>query len=193
MELIDFEYIARPDGAREPDTVLQMVQKLEALSTALTNFGGVPSVLKSPKAETLARQAGKLHPTPTKYSSLARCDDLEMLAIDTDTDAEKSKGPAVPEEQNEDNPLDNFLGMFDDEDEAPKQDTKQDAQKKLDYRLPEPREFDGPLTYGIQFIQNALKSWAQQRLQHQFAAQLQQQVRILSASYIWGCSQEWTM
>ncbi|KAK5123415.1 hypothetical protein LTR85_002847 [Meristemomyces frigidus] len=142
VQLIDFDQFSRPDGPREPDTVLQMVKKLEALSTALTNFGGVPAVPKSPRADM--------------------------------------KAPAAQAETKKDNPLDNFLGMFDDEDEESDGGDKQpqdDAQQKLDYRLQIPGESDGPLTYGIQFIQNALKSWAQQRLQHQFAGQLQQQAQ----------------
>ena len=102
---------------------------------------------------------------------------MRMFADGANAGADKVLGPAVPVEQNKDNSLDNFLGMFDDDEEPSKEEV---TKKKLDYRLPEPRESDGPLTYGIQFIQNALKSWAQQRLQHQFAAQLQQQVRILT-------------
>ncbi|KAK4545519.1 hypothetical protein LTR36_002869 [Oleoguttula mirabilis] len=142
VQLIDFDQFSRPDGPREPDTVLQMVQKLEALSTALTNFGGVPAVPKSPKAEM--------------------------------------KAPPVQVEAKKDNPLDSFLGMFDDDDEESEGEDKQpeeNVQQKLDYKLRIPGESDGPLSYGIQFIQNALKSWAQQRLQHQFAPQLQQQAQ----------------
>lgn len=41
--------IQKPTGPREPDTVANMVKKLEALSTALTLFGGVPAVPTSPK------------------------------------------------------------------------------------------------------------------------------------------------
>lgn len=69
--------------------------------------------------------------------------------------------------------------MFDDdddeEDDSADKQPQNDAQAKLDYRLQIPGELDGPLTYGIQFIQNALKSWAQQRLQHQFSHSLQEQ------------------
>lgn len=63
VQLIDFDQFSRPEGPREPDTVLQMVQKLEALSTALTNFGGVPSVPKSqsPKAESTNRPRDHVH------------------------------------------------------------------------------------------------------------------------------------
>lgn len=66
--------------------------------------------------------------------------------------------------------------MFDDDDSDDKDDSEPDIQPEAD----EPRflehtgEPDGPLTYGIQFIMNALKSWAQQRLNQQHLAATQQ-------------------
>lgn len=86
----------------------------------------------------------------------------------------RAANTSVDEEHGE-NPLDGFLGMFegDDDDEDDDSDASEKKTKKakhpLDYILESPGASDGPLTYGIQFIQNALRSWAQQRLQHQYA------------------------
>ena len=69
--------------------------------------------------------------------------------------------------------------MFDDEES----DDKDDSDPEIDSEAEKPRylehtgEPDGPLTYGIQFIMNALKSWAQQRLNQQYVA-ASQQVRV---------------
>lgn len=78
--------------------------------------------------------------------------------------------------------VDDFLGAFadadsEDDDDDDDQKPEDEAEERLDYLMQNPRETDGPLTYGIQFIQNALKSWAQQRLQHQYMPQLQQQAQ----------------
>ena len=137
MELIDFEFLARPDGPREQDTVLQMVQKLEALSTALTNFGGVPSVLKSPKEATLPRSAGKPRHPAAVDGDLERSEVLHVFAVGANACVDEVAAAAVPQEQKNDNPLDSFLGMFDN-DEEPSKDKKA-TETKLDYRLPEPR------------------------------------------------------
>jgi hypothetical protein len=65
--------------------------------------------------------------------------------------------------------------MFDDEDS----DDKDESEAEIEPEPETPRylehtgEPDGPLTYGIQFIMNALKSWAQQRLSQQQAAAAQ--------------------
>ncbi|KAK3113547.1 hypothetical protein LTR53_009067 [Teratosphaeriaceae sp. CCFEE 6253] len=61
--------------------------------------------------------------------------------------------------------LDNFLGLFEDGDseaEQRLQAARRPPPPDLDFPLTGPSQPDGPLTYGIQFIQNALKSWAQQ-------------------------------
>jgi hypothetical protein len=66
--------------------------------------------------------------------------------------------------------------MFDDEDS----DDKDESEPEVEPEVEKPRylehtgEPDGPLTYGIQFIMNALKSWAIQRLNQQQAAAAQQ-------------------
>jgi hypothetical protein len=66
--------------------------------------------------------------------------------------------------------------MFDDEDS----DDKDESDPEVEPEVEKPRylehtgEPDGPLTYGIQFIMNALKSWAIQRLNQQQAAAAQQ-------------------
>lgn len=84
--------------------------------------------------------------------------------------------------------VDNLLGMFggDDDDESGESDESAESEEEIDDVLMKPitdyttstvGQPDGPLSYGIQFIQNALKSWAQQRLQHQFHSALLQQAR----------------
>lgn len=66
--------------------------------------------------------------------------------------------------------------MFDDDDS----DEKDDSEAGIECKADEPRflehtgDPDGPLTYGIQFIMNALKSWAQQRLHQQALAAAQE-------------------
>ena len=68
--------------------------------------------------------------------------------------------------------------MFDDEDSDDKEDEESDDKESnaLKYKLENPGTPDGPLSYGIQFIQNALRSWAQQRLTAQYTqAYLHQQ------------------
>jgi hypothetical protein len=68
------------------------------------------------------------------------------------------------------NPLDNFLSLFGggDDDDASDKDP-------LDCQLADPGTPDGPLTHGIVFIQNALKSWAQQRISSAYQQQYLQQ------------------
>lgn len=58
------------------------------------------------------------------------------------------------------------------------QQVEERREKELNCPLEHPGEPDWPLTYGIQFIQNALKSWAQQKLTHQMQPQLQQQAQL---------------
>ncbi|KAK3715168.1 hypothetical protein LTR37_007378 [Vermiconidia calcicola] len=141
VHLIDT--IKKAPPSKEPDTVAAMVRKLEALSTALTNFGGVPGAPKSP---------------------------IEVKD-DTPEPASKSKPEAKPAAEKETD-VDDFLAMFDDEDGDEKKVEKGDSKPTGSYlhrALDNPGAPDGPLTYGIQFIQNALKSWAQQRLSSQYA------------------------
>lgn len=84
--------------------------------------------------------------------------------------------------------------MFDDDDSDDKND---DSDPEIEPEAEKPRylehtgEPDGPLTYGIQFIMNALKSWAQQRLSQQHTAIMQQArvpPRTLSNDNIAGAS-----
>lgn len=60
IELVDFEPTQTvPTG---PQTVLEMKKKLEVLSDALTKFGGVPPVPKSPELKTAeAEKKSKLY------------------------------------------------------------------------------------------------------------------------------------
>ena len=75
--------------------------------------------------------------------------------------------------------MDNFLAMFDDDDDSDDKDESEpepepEAEPEKPRYLEHTGEPDGPLTYGIQFIMNALKSWAQQRLNQQYIATAQQ-------------------
>lgn len=72
-------------------------------------------------------------------------------------------------------PVDNFLAMFAD---MQPQESKKHKKQKPSSGLPQsfddlehPGVSDLPLTYGIQFIMNALKSWAEQRLATQMSQQ----------------------
>lgn len=71
--------------------------------------------------------------------------------------------------------------MFDDDDDSDdKDESEPEPEPEAEPEVDNPRylehtgEPDGPLTYGIQFIMNALKSWAQQRLNQQHLAAVQQ-------------------
>ncbi|KAI5370926.1 hypothetical protein Slin15195_G017990 [Septoria linicola] len=75
--------------------------------------------------------------------------------------------------------IDLFLNAFDDsEDGSDKSEAPQTPAaavvpevRDFDRVLPNPGTADSPLCFGIAFIQNALKSWAQQRMTHQIMAQ----------------------
>lgn len=159
VQLVDCDQSSRPDGPPVPDTVQQMIDKLEALSTALTNFGGVPTVPKSPGCQSTFR---RLHVF------------LHVANRFTDGQVAAAKTPK------NDNPVDNLLGMFEDEEANDAITDGEDGSRQksdavnLDYQLARSGQVDGPLSYGIQFIQNALKSWAEQRLTHQLEVQLKE-------------------
>ncbi|SMY19580.1 unnamed protein product [Zymoseptoria tritici ST99CH_1A5] len=147
IQFSDINHIPKPT---QPDTIALMVKKLEELSAALTTFGGVPAIPRSPP--TAARSVPVAAPPQPKPA------------------------PKAPVEEAA-NPLDNFLSLFgagDDDDTTDKD--------PLDCQLAAAGTPDGPLTHGIVFIQNALKSWAQQRISHayqqQYIQQQQQQHRI---------------
>ncbi|RMY70023.1 hypothetical protein D0863_06072 [Hortaea werneckii] len=162
VQLIDFDEVNRDNKPRPPSTVNKMVCMLQALSNALTNFGGVPPVPKSP--------------APDYQGQTSKENDNSKNARDKDDSRSKDN-------------IDALLGLLGDEDDSDKgeEGTKSDAISKRsnnlpnkpnqDYLLPRPGDPDGPLTYGIQFIQNALKSWAQQRLQHQYHGDLMKQAQ----------------
>jgi hypothetical protein len=152
--IIQFLDIPLGDKPQTPDTITVMIQRLQTLSEALTNFGGVPGVPTTPPVE-------KTNPEP--------------------------KVAREPTPKSPSNPLDGFLAMFgddegdDDSEEEEQEDQMEDVQvvqeavRDLDRVLENPGDPDGPLSYGIQFIQNALRSWAQQRTTHQITQQLQAQ------------------
>lgn len=69
-----------------------------------------------------------------------------------------------------DNPLDNFLSFFDGDGD--------DDSNEMDRELKDLGTPDEPLMHGIVFIQNALKSWAQQRVSQMYTQQYHQQLQI---------------
>lgn len=132
IQFIDIKPDPKP---QKPDTVAEMVRKLDDLSMALSNFGGITAMPPSPPPEKPEKRASK-----------------------------------TPQPSN--NPLDSFLSLF-----GAGDDGDSDDEKDLDRPLPNPGAPDGPLSFGVQFIQNALKSWAQQRLTHSVTEQYQAQHR----------------
>lgn len=176
VQLIDFEAIDNLEVSQKSCTVIEMIQKLEALSAALTQFGGVPPIPKSPNMSGEPDVSGNAQITDTKQPSIR---------------SEKQQHPNNPQKkelpQRKYDALDALLGMFEDEGEDDADDEAEDDieehpldghLRKLNYALENPGEPDGPLTYGIQFIQNALKSWAQQRITHTMQPELQRQAQI---------------
>lgn len=135
IQFVDIVHEPRPT---QPDTIAVMIRKLQDLSTALTNFGGVPAVPATPPPE---RPKVRVKAKPQ---------------------------PAAPSD-----PLDGFLSLFGDEGEEGDQSEEVEEEFNFNVVLPDLGTADGSLSYGIQFIQNALKSWAQQRITHQITQQLQ--------------------
>lgn len=148
----------------EPDTVAVMIKKLEHLSKTLTEFGGVPPVPKSPGAGSKR----------SKYRSWTYPSMERKTNADTETDPQPKPQPS-PAAEKQDGAVDNFLAMFDDDDSDKDEPEAMDCNddNELDYKLPTTSEHDGPLKYGIVFIQNALRSWAYQRVSSQVAQQYQ--------------------
>ncbi|KAK4507344.1 hypothetical protein PRZ48_001079 [Zasmidium cellare] len=143
INFIDVIHDAKPT---RPDNVAEMVQKLQALSSALTNFGGVPAIPPTPPQDKVK----PLHNGPPKPVF-------------------KPEKPAPAAANEADFLLSHF--NFDDDDDS--SDEGDQAQAEVSQRTPGHQ--DGPLTYGVEFIQNALKSWAQQRMTHQVTQQWQAQ------------------
>lgn len=164
VNLIDTIKPAR--GPREPDTVAVMVKKLEKLSRTLTDFGGVPPIPQSPGAKANPRKCSSHDVLTLRTLSNDKTEPRAVSKPQTRPIAEKSGGA-----------VDDFLAMFDD-DESDEKDEQEvadsDIDSSLDYRLPSASLQDGPLKYGIVFIQNALRSWAYQRVTQQVGQQYQQ-------------------
>lgn len=157
IHFIDIVHELKPS---ERDSIADMIFKLETLSSALTNFGGVPAVPATPPLEGKTANVKK---------------------------AATKKQPAAPAS----NQIDGFLSLFDaaddDEDESEEGSEEDDddefEEEDVNTRQKFPGAKDAQLTYGIQFIQNALKSWAQQRTTHQITLQLQHQHNQALAEY----------
>ncbi|EME48713.1 hypothetical protein DOTSEDRAFT_84268 [Dothistroma septosporum NZE10] len=152
--VINFIDIVHDPGPMQPDTILVMIRKLENLSSALTNFGGVPAMPHTPPSEQPPQVMKP--PKPTKAQK----------------PAETGNGSKAPVDE-----VDTFLSIFDDGEDEDEDDEliEEEPRDPLDRHLLQPGMVDGPLSFGIQFIQNALKSWAQQRINHQVTQQFQAQ------------------
>lgn len=142
-------------------SIAEKVKKLQALSAALTNFGGVPSAGAKPPASAKEQPAkgGQI----SKKKNGKHTSNFSCISILTDI--------AIAEV-----PVDNFLAMFDDDsDSREDQDSEPEPEPEPETTqfLERTGEPDGPLIYGIQFIMNALKSWAQQRLHQEQVLALQ--------------------
>lgn len=136
----------------QPDTIRVVIEKLTSLSETLKQFGGVPAVAVTPSPAT------------------------RTLSMPKEKPKKKPKPVARPPANA--NQLDSFLDMFDDDDDSDdSRDTpasdhiEQPEVKDLNYQLPATGVPDTPLGHGISFIQNALKSWAQQRMTHTIMTQ----------------------
>jgi len=131
-----------------------MTTKVLNLSAALATFGGVPAIPESPRP--VAKEVAAQPPSQR-------------------TDQEKD--------------VDSSLGMFGDVDGELKSETETaplQGPKAIDLQAPlqKPGEPDAPLTHGIEFIQNALRSWAIQRniSEYQMQYMQHQQFEAISRS-----------
>ncbi|TKA75733.1 hypothetical protein B0A55_05925 [Friedmanniomyces simplex] len=161
VELTGFEYVGQIRPLKRALTVQEMVDRLSGLSAALTNFGGVPATPSSPLGSKNRAESKKRKIDPAVDNTAV---DSLLGAIGGDED--DSGGDKSGRKKNHGNA-------------AP----AKDEPPSLDYFLQNPGAPDGPLSYGIQFIQNALKSWAYQRLQQQHTAHWQQYVQMQGQQY----------
>ncbi|KAK0275542.1 hypothetical protein LTR35_007265 [Friedmanniomyces endolithicus] len=167
VELTGLEYVGVIRTPRKQLTVREMVDILLTLSQALTNFGGVPARPSSPiiSKDPIQTQKRKRDPAVDNFA----VDSLLGAIGGDDDDSGEDKGMHEP----------NSLP-------AP----TQDVPSNLDSCLNNIGTPDGPLSYGIQFIQNALKSWAYQRLQTQQSAHWQQQHGATWQQYLQSLDQQ---
>ncbi|KAK0892055.1 hypothetical protein LTR02_013635 [Friedmanniomyces endolithicus] len=165
VELTGFEYVGVIRSLRKPLTVREMVEILSILSQALANFGGVPARPSSPIVDRVETKKRKFDPP---VDNLAVDSLLGAIGGDED-DSGEDEGMKEPHSL-----------------PAP----TQDVPSNLDYCLNSVGTPDGPLSYGIQFIQNALKSWAYQRLQTQHSAHWQQQHGATWQHYLQSLDQQ---
>jgi len=129
-----------------------MTTKVLNLSAALASFGGVPAMPESPRPV-----------------------------------AKEAAAPPPSHRTDEENNVDSLLGMFNDADGEPKSDFETaplHIPEVIDLQVPlqKPGEPDAPLTHGIEFIQNALRSWAIQRNISEYQMQYMQHQQYEAAS-----------
>jgi len=96
-------------------------------------------------------------------------------------------GPPPSQRIDEETDVENLLGMFDDVDGEPKSEIETalvHSPEAIDLQSPlqKPGEPDTPLTHGIEFIQNALRSWAIQRNISEYQMQYMQYQQFEAAS-----------
>ncbi|KAK1820584.1 hypothetical protein LTR12_005032 [Friedmanniomyces endolithicus] len=152
---------------------------------ALANFGGVPA---RPSSPIVGKDKHRMSCEGTKGEAYKVADRVETKKRKFDPPVDNLA-------------VDSLLGAIggdeDDsgEDEGMKEPHSlpaptQDVPSNLDYCLNSVGTPDGPLSYGIQFIQNALKSWAYQRLQTQHSAHWQQQHGATWQQYLQSLDQQ---
>ncbi|KAK0357239.1 hypothetical protein LTR91_015264 [Friedmanniomyces endolithicus] len=178
----------------------QQQQQQQRLAQAPVNYHPPPTV---PPPKALANFGG----VPARPSSpIVGKDKHRMSCEGTKGEANKGADRVETKKRKFDPPVDNLAvdsllgaigGDEDDsgEDEGMKEPHSlpaptQDVSSNLDYCLNSVGTPDGPLSYGIQFIQNALKSWAYQRLQTQHSAHWQQQHGATWQQYLQSLDQQ---
>ncbi|EMC94717.1 hypothetical protein BAUCODRAFT_149825 [Baudoinia panamericana UAMH 10762] len=143
IELVDFDCIGRVHGSQEPITVAEMIKKLEALSAALATFGGVPAPPGLSGKQPSHQNVAQGKPSgKQKNGRPTSKDGIDDLLgyMSSGAESNEEEGPSCNEA---------------------------DA---LNYVLDKSGKPDDQLIYGIQFIQNALRSWAGQRIHAQVMA-----------------------
>lgn len=152
--------------ARPVPHIRDMIRKLEMLSHALAGFGAVP-IPDRPMGQAPSQQAQTQPFPPPAQGIIAQPPPEKAVSSGRGTD------------ENGQSAADDLLAMFDDDENdssdgnaqashpQPPVEQAKETNAALDHILESPGRNDHALSYGIKFIQNALKSWAHQRLSAQ--------------------------
>lgn len=151
------------NGPQLVPTVRDMIRKLEMLSHQLAAFGALP---------TPDKDSGQQHWRPTQTHPIP---ETTQNAVSKPPPDKADSSGNVPQEKGQ-SAADDLLALFDDDDNDSSDGTTQASHPQppaeevkepsgdLDRVLEPPGMVDHALSYGIKFIQNALKSWAHHRL-----------------------------